>query len=132
MNKDQLLRMLDAFLSQSGLYHHEALPGDLLSLLRKSGIEAEFLKEFVKMQSQYDVLGRAQAEQLRQYERIDDRLYSLHIDKGRKFNIRILIYRISFMITQIMELVIYIDILIFNLIKNVFILRKRFFIGFFY
>ena len=51
---------------------------------------------------------------------------------GIEFNIRILIYRISFMITQIMELVIYIDILIFNLIKNVFILRKRFFIGFFY
>lgn len=90
MNKDQLLRMLDAFLSQSGLYHHEALPDDLLSLLRKSGIEAKFLNEFVKMQSQYNALGRAQAEQLRQYERIDDRLYSLHIDKGRKFNIRIL------------------------------------------
>ena len=90
MNKDQLLRMLVAFLSQSGLYHHEALPDDLLSLLRKSGIEAEFLNEFVKMQSQYNALGRAQAEQLRQYERIDDRLYSLHIDKGRKSNIRIL------------------------------------------
>ena len=90
MNKDQLLRMLGAYLSQSGLYHHEALLGDLLFLLRKSGIEAEFLKEFIKMQSQYDALGRAQAEQLRQYERIDDRLYSLHIDKGKKFNIRIL------------------------------------------
>lgn len=90
MNKDQLLRMLNTFLSQSELYYHEALLNDLLSLLRKSGIEAEFLKEFVKMQVQYNALGRAYAEQLRQYERIDERLYSLHIDKGKKFNIRIL------------------------------------------
>lgn len=90
MNKDQLLRMLDAFLSKSELYYHEALLNDLLSLLRKSGIEAEFLKEFIKMQVQYNALGRTHAEQLRQYERIDERLYSLHIDKGKKFNIRIL------------------------------------------
>lgn len=88
MNKEQLLHALATFLSQ--LPHHEELPNDLLNLLRKSGIEAEFLREFVKMISQYDALGRAQAEQRHEYERIDERLYSLHIAKGRKFNIRIL------------------------------------------
>lgn len=88
MNKAQLLQALEAFLSQ--LHFHPALPSDLLSLLRQSGIEQDFLKEFVKMLTKYDELGRTAAEQLHDYEQLDTRLYSMHIAKGRRFNIRIL------------------------------------------
>lgn len=88
MNKAQLLQALEAFLSQ--LHFHPALPSDLLSLLRQSGIEQDFLKEFVKMLTKYDELGRTAAEQLHDYEQLDTRLYSMHIANGRRFNIRIL------------------------------------------
>ena len=88
MNPDQLRELLRNFFAQ--YYHHPALLKDLSELLHKSGIERDFLKVFIKMLSQYDALGRAKAEQLHDYERLDERLYSLHITKGKQFNIRIL------------------------------------------
>lgn len=88
MNKNQLLTLLGQYFSR--FYHHPRLRDDLLQLLTRSGLEADFFKALLAQQSKYDALGRVSAEQLHDFEPIDDRLYSMHVSKGKQFNIRIL------------------------------------------
>lgn len=88
MNKDKLLELLEQFFSHFA--YHPCLREDLLRLLARSGLEKDFFKVLIMQQSKFDSLGRAYAEQLHEFEPIDARLYSMHISKGKQFNIRIL------------------------------------------
>ena len=88
VKKNELLELLKNYFSQ--LYHHPRLQKDLLDLLARSGLEKDVLLVLLMQLSKYDDLGRAQAEQLHDFEPIDQRLYSMHVSKGNKFNIRIL------------------------------------------
>lgn len=88
MNKNELLELLNNYFSQ--LYHHPRLQKDLFDLLACSGLEKDVFLVLLMQLRKYDALGRTQAEQLHEFEPIDPRLYSMHISKGKKFNIRIL------------------------------------------
>ena len=87
LNKQQLLDLLQNLFQQ--YYSHSLVIEDLVNILRNSGEERSFLRVLIARLAQYDELGRTLAEQLHEFERLNNRLYSMHV-KVKGFNIRIL------------------------------------------